>query len=332
MKSIALTFDYEIFFGKSGSALKCILEPTDHLLRIFRNYNFKATFFIDILYYQRLLTENEITFKDAARIKRQIQQIITDGHRIEPHLHTHWIDAEYLHPEWKFNSYRHYKVQSFSNEEILEIFSSSIGVLNQIAQEVDYTYKVTAFRAGGYCIQPFERLKKSFSDNNILYDSSVALGYKNTNPETSYDFKYSVHLDHYSFSIDPTKAEKDGMFKEFPIFTFNDIPLINKLFRYFNPLERLYGDGSGMQKQERVSFYKMILHKMFRRSMLSLDDTNPIIFKMKIRFSKFSLITIISHPKAFSNYTVQNLDILKKIGLETVIFSEIEFVKELISD
>ena len=48
---IFLTFDYELYFGKqSGTAVKCILEPTNRLIEIAEKHSVKMNFFIDCGY------------------------------------------------------------------------------------------------------------------------------------------------------------------------------------------------------------------------------------------------------------------------------------------
>ena len=45
---IAITWDYELFFGEqSGSAQKCMLEPGNRLLEIAQKNGAKFTFFVD---------------------------------------------------------------------------------------------------------------------------------------------------------------------------------------------------------------------------------------------------------------------------------------------
>ena len=43
---LLLTYDYEMYLGKSGSIEKCLLEPTDSLLTIFKKWIFRY-FFVD---------------------------------------------------------------------------------------------------------------------------------------------------------------------------------------------------------------------------------------------------------------------------------------------
>ncbi len=55
MMNIFLTYDYELFFGEeSGSVDKCMIEPTNELLKIAKEFNIKMTFFVDIGYLIKL--------------------------------------------------------------------------------------------------------------------------------------------------------------------------------------------------------------------------------------------------------------------------------------
>ena len=106
---IILTFDYEIYFGKeSGTIEKCMIEPTEVLLNKLNFYNIKGIFFIDILFYIKMLSYSELTEK-AKLMKEQIKKMVESGHRVELHLHPHWLDAEYKNKKWIFKSYKRYR-------------------------------------------------------------------------------------------------------------------------------------------------------------------------------------------------------------------------------
>ena len=52
---ILLTFDYEVFFGRStGSVERTMLEPTEALLELADRYGVKLVFFVDAGFILRL--------------------------------------------------------------------------------------------------------------------------------------------------------------------------------------------------------------------------------------------------------------------------------------
>src|ERR1035437_5213233 len=101
-KKILLSFDYEPFLGsRSGSAEMCMLKPTDALRSILNKYNAKAIFFVDTLYLSNLKKHPELT-NDFISIKNQLKEFSAEGHYIFPHIHPHWLAAEYVNEKMEF--------------------------------------------------------------------------------------------------------------------------------------------------------------------------------------------------------------------------------------
>jgi hypothetical protein len=303
-KKILLTFDYEVFFKKSGTFENCIQQPVNDLLLFFEKHEIGATFFIDVLYYLRLL-ENEATKPTAELLKLQLQQLVLAGSRIEPHLHPHWLDAIYVKGAWEFPHYHRYRLQALSEAEILTLFRQSCSVLEEIASEVQPNYKVMSYRAGGWCIQPFDLLKKSFSECGIMVDSSVAPCMKGTSNVHEYDFSRVNAINHYHFNIDPTQLEQQGDLVEIPITTFR-CSSYSKLIRKFkNRLHKdkltQYGDGSGIPLSSSRRFLPAY-------EMVSLERTFPSDLSRIIKQIKQDVVNIISHPKGLSKLSFHCLN------------------------
>jgi hypothetical protein len=55
---IYLTFDYELYFGEpTGSIEKCIIEPTEALLKVADEFGVKLVQFVDCGYLKKLQEE-----------------------------------------------------------------------------------------------------------------------------------------------------------------------------------------------------------------------------------------------------------------------------------
>ena len=321
MKSILLTFDYELFFGKSGTLKKCILEPTDKLLSVFSDKNIRSTFFIDILYYLRL-KDNKATYNESLLVKEQIIKIVGQGHRVELHLHPHWLDAKYDNGEWLFPDYRYYKLSALSEEKILELFVTGTKALEEIAKEALPDYKVLAFRAGGFCIQPFQKIKNAFVKTGIKVDSSVVVGKKLESELQSFDFMDAPELEYYKFNANPLLQESNGLFYEIPIASYNRTyinRLSRKIARRFNKDNyRQYGDGVGSGFNEKRDLLKEILPY---RAQFSLENESPEILLTKVVQSTKNIITFVSHPKLLSNVSFESID---KLADQKISFLNIE--------
>lgn len=319
-KTIHLTFDYELFFAKSGTLQKCLLEPTDRLLSIFREHDIKGTFFIDVLYYLRLL-ESKTTQDDARKIKQQLQNIVAQGSRIELHLHPHWLDACYVDGRWEFTSYDNYRLHSLKEAEITHLFINGVHVIEEIAKEIKADYKVKAFRAGGYCLQPFAKLRQGFLKSGIQIDSSVAPGMVGKSDPQRFDFSMAPDQSFYVFSDDPMRVHTGGEFFELPITTYRKklaAKVLLKLISKCNGAQfKTLGDGRGLHFP--ITWWRKLLPSV---RMFTLDgEMLPYELSREVARSKRQMITIISHPKLLSPISFK---CLKRLIKDCHNFVEIE--------
>lgn len=306
-KKLHLTFDYELFFSKSGTPEKCLIEPTAKLLSIVKTHGIKATFFIDVLYYIRTL-EIAQTRDQALRIRRQLQEIVAQGCRIELHLHPHWLDASFVHGQWAFPVYHKFRLQNLPPQKITDLFVSGTQVLEEIAREVDSSYKLLAFRAGGFCVQPFDVLKNGFIKSGIIIDSSVAPGMAGSSKTHAFDFQMAPTSSCYRFSDDPLIRVTNGEFIELPITTYRKSffsKLCVKIDKQTNKRRyRIIGDGTGLYFP--IPVWKKLLPAT---RMLTLDgEMRPSELAAEIASATQPVITVISHPKSLSPISFECLD------------------------
>lgn len=310
MKKIFLTFDYELFFGKSGTPEQCLLVPTEKILTVLGRQNIKATFFVDILYYLRLLDYNGATQEIAQRIREQLVKIVYLGHRIELHLHPHWHDAEYRAPEWGFADMRHFRLHSLNQRQITQLFIDGVSTLQGIANEADSEYRVTAFRAGGWCIQPFGPLRDAFISTNISIDSSVGYGIKGASATHAFDFTHMPKESLYKFSTDPLINDPRGEFIELPITTYDrsKSEAIIKRLLIIARRTKYFGDGKPLPLS--TSNHGTKLNKLLKadKRFLSIEGTPYFFLDYFLSTTPSQHIVTISHPKMMSDYDILTLD------------------------
>lgn len=304
-KNILLTFDYEPFLGKrTGSAQKCMIEPTNALLAILDKYNAKAIFFVDVLYLVNLKNVSELN-EDYEIVKNQMTSLCKNGHYVFPHIHPHWMDASYLKEKGEFDlsNLSNYSLAKLDISKVKELFEKSIRFLN----EIGISYSKYGYRAGGWCIQPFSSYKEIFLNNNIVFEFSVLPGYKNESETQAFDFSSVVKDSPYFFSNEVEIPDINGLFIEFPIST---IPL-NKLILFKDKLIRKYlwkkGDrGWGDGLSAHTAGLKTNLNN---REMVSLDVLNIAklgLYKKYIKAENY--MQWISHPKMFTKHGLKNFD------------------------
>lgn len=321
-KNVILSFDYELFFGdRSGTIENTLIKPTYSILDAMDSCNMVGSFFVDYLMFKYLeLNTDTRSAIDLLLLKNQIKDIIRRGHRIEFHLHPHWLDAKYNDDgTWNFSNFKHYKLSTLTDNEILSIFKEGVSYLNSLAREIDPEYKIVAFRAGGWAVQPFEMLKKSFIENNIIIDSSSSFGAYNLCKEQSYDFRVMPTNPSFKFKNDVCIKDDDGVFIEVPITSYHKnilMMIIDRILRSCHLFEK-QTDGthkrSSYYRRETLSIKEKLNKK--RRIMMSFSETCPLtLFLLQLFVLKDNLICYIDHPKDFSKVTLIGIKLISKLS------------------
>ena len=307
--NIYITFDYEIYFGENhGTVEKCIIYPTSELIRIAEKHNVRFSFFVDsgfILKLDEFRKKFPVLENDYKAITEQVKYLSATGHDIQLHIHPHWEDSFYNGEKWIINVER-YKLADFSESEIDEIVGRYKKVLS------DLTIKtIFAYRAGGWCLQPFSKVKKAFKKHSITLDSSVFKNGFYTSKHYSYDFRNAPNKDIYKFEDDLIIENENGFFTELPISSIRNSPLFFwKLFLLGrkNPyLHKPLGDGQAMPAP---GYRKKLLTK-FTNNPVSVDGYNAKLLQLilnKIVRDKNNHMVVIGHPKALSRFSIQKIE------------------------
>lgn len=239
---IFLTFDYELFFGKeAGTVQKCMLEPTSDLFNLAKGKDVSYTFFVDVGYLIQADRYPELT-DEVNQVKAQINTMIDLGHDVQLHIHPHWERSTFSEGSWKMNTHNAYKLSDFNDEERANIIRSYKSYLESLIGR-----KVTVFRAGGWCIQPFTDLMEVFKELDLKIDSSVFHnGYLVTN-DYNVDFRNAPLKSKYRFESDVCEEVEDGTFTEYPIASFRYRPSfywwLYGLGKLFPAKHKMIGDG-----------------------------------------------------------------------------------------
>ena len=321
MKNIIISFDYELFFGDNpGTVQGSLVEPTNQILEALRFANGKATFFVDYLMLKYMLRENDTTKADAALIIEQLKEIVRQGSRIELHLHPHWVDAKYHDGNWDFSDFSHYCLSSFQKEEITQMFVEGTDFLEKIAREVDPSYKIVAYRAGGWAVLPFSKMKEGFLKAGIKVDSSVMQGAIIESNGIKLDFTNSPIKAVYRFNEDVLKDEENGPFIESQICSFR-----SNIFSYIygsvwhhlhTNANVIMTDGSHYRASLNRSTSipkrkKSRWEQMHRQQAFGLTGLPPYLLRYHIRHCRQPYVVIISHPKDLTQLLLENIRGLK---------------------
>ncbi|WP_022940389.1 hypothetical protein [Psychromonas hadalis] len=306
-----LSLDYELFFGKNpGSVEHCMIKPTQELVKVLDKFNAKVSLFVDVGFLVKL-KEYAPRYPELATQYQQIQtQLLTlsqQGHDIQLHIHPHWFDSRYDQHGWKIDTTR-YRLHDFSQQEIAMIVKSYKEELQLFSHK-----EVFAFRAGGWCIQPFDKIKQALQENSIWLDSTVFNAGHSDDPSRYFNFQKMPHEAHWFFSGDPLQEDNKGFFTELPISSFKTSPLFfwklafRKKFasQQFKP----FGDGQAM-----------IAHGNYYIERLTKTTHGPVMidgakagqlqsaFKQHLKANnKHSVFNVMGHPKSLSLFSLKKL-------------------------
>lgn len=324
-KSVVLSFDYELFFGvRSGTVLNSLITPTSKIMEAMESVGLRGNFFVDVLMIKYLKQNVDTRSReDLMMIEDQLREMVKRGHRIELHLHPHWVDAKYKGDgTWDFSDYSHYMLSTLKEEEIVQMFTEGVNYLNFLASQVNPGYKVCAFRAGGWAVQPFKKLKRAFAENGITIDSSVGYGRYDNSPNSQYDFRNMPLKPLYRFSDDVCKEDGNGIFIEVPISTYYRGyvgSIVHRLTQFCkNGYNSSIADGTHYRndahhKPAHGRLY-VFLHPKSLNRMMSFSSNDPFTIKRSFIQSKSSLLCYIDHPKDFSKATCDCIRSLGKLN------------------
>ena len=328
-----LSLDYELFFGKNpGSVEQCMIMPTEKLVNVLDKFNAKVSLFVDVGFLIKL-KEYAPTIPRLAEQYNQIKAQLTDlskhGHDIQLHIHPHWIDSQYNDGEWQVNTTR-YRLHDFSQQEISDIVKAYKDELQQLS-----TKEVFAFRAGGWCIQPFEQIKQALQDNNIWLDSTLFASGHSDDPTRYFNFQKMPTKAYWSFSDDPLQENKNGFFTEIPISSFKTSPLFfwKLAFRkkFSSAQFKPFGDG-----------YAMVAHGNYYIERLTKTTFGPVMIdgakagQLQAAFNTHkqtteagSIFNVMGHPKSLSPFSLQKLQqfLEKNPNLNFITYQDLKNIK-----
>ncbi len=194
-------------------------------------------------------------------VRRSIESLAKAGHEIGLHVHPHWQATRWTGDSWDFSGTR-YSPAQFRRSELVEIFKS---YSNEIAETVGT--RPTTYRAGGFCIEPFEKVGDALRAIGIQTDSSIVPGTYLNDYDKRFDFRRTPDAPWWFFDDVPTVSASEGRFLEVPISSIQLSPfyywgrLVDRLLR--RQPARVYGDG----------FAKPIGYVSAIRRLLALERT-----------------------------------------------------------
>lgn len=220
----AVTVDYETWqpipADRTIDWERDVFRPAAELLDLFDQLGARLTFFAEMGEYFWLdANEPEL----ARRMEEQWRDAMSRGHDVQLHLHPNWLPelgARRLADGWSWNEALA-SLDAYPGD-LETLIRRCCERLTSVLAPVQQGYRPRCFRAGGYRVQPFRRLREALLANGIDCDTSVYAG--GVSEERGYDYRHawSAHQPYYAAAEDPQLAAPpaEERLVELPIFTF----------------------------------------------------------------------------------------------------------------
>ncbi len=300
---ICLTIDYELFMGhKAGTIENCLINPLNVLSRSVKGL--KLTVFVDGAYIWRMQSYPELK-EDYDRVLNHLSQLSNQGHEIQFHFHPQWLYSKYEGGSWIMDL-DHYKLSDVEDDVLDNVFPAALNIIRSVSRN-----EVCAFRAGGYTIQTYKKMRKLFVDNGIRIDSSVMPGAVDFGDKQYYDYRNAPKLPYWRFYDDVTSVVSNGDLLEVPITT--RVPKSN--FHYLfekNKLQKSHGNspkyGDGISIDAGQSGILRKLKKFFVPCIFpaSIDGLMSEYLPQIYTNYDGEVLTAIGHPKNFTDKSINN--------------------------
>ena len=281
-----------------------MLEPTNDLLNLAKNKDVFLTFFVDVGYLIHASKYPELS-AEVQLVKDQVQEMISLGHDVQLHIHPHWEKALYNNGAWEMNMDSCYKLSDFPQEESDAVVRSYKAYLETLIGR-----EVSAFRAGGWCIQPFTHVQDVFKEVGIKIDSSVIVGDFMITNQYAIDFRCAPNLSKYKFESDVCVDEENGFMTEYPISSLRYSPLffwrLYILGRISGAKHKMIGDGIFVSQGGRKK------HVLSSFTIGHVSSDGYFASKLKAGLEKsinmgHEEMVVIGHPKGNTKYSIEAL-------------------------
>ena len=206
-----ITFDYELFGSGKGCVKKHLVKPTEQILKALKQLNVKATFFIEQLEIDAIISLKDVypadssEYINAVLVEQQVLAIAVQGHDIQLHLHPQWYGAKYDNGKWllNFNWWRFsslpYRTTSDGTPGKYDLLKVGKASLEKLVRRVLPDYQCISFRAGGYNVGVDKSTVDALIANGFTVKSSICPGFYANSALSQYDYSNVCHQTPYWF-------------------------------------------------------------------------------------------------------------------------------------
>jgi hypothetical protein len=287
-----------------------VLAPSNALVNLANHHGVPLVFFVDaawLLRMREVARRHPSLMADHDRVMHQLQTFADEGHELQLHVHPHWFDSHWVDGAWSMDL-RRYRLQEFPDEQIGTIVRDCTLLLRTLAGRTP----VAAYRAGGWCVQPFQRLAPALQQAGIRIDSTVYPGGRQQGTGPWHDFTQAPPASRWRFASDPLRPDAHGSFLEVPIASHRVSPAFYWQLALVRKLG-LAGHRSRSNGEAMPLSRADVARKLLRRttSVVSFDGLKAGLLEdayAAYRRRRSEDFVIMGHPKALTRYAFAQLD------------------------
>lgn len=309
-----------------------MIAPTRRLAELVEEFGARLSLFVDAGYLCRLqasVARFPRLEADLDLVTTQLKDLASRGHDIQLHIHPHWEDCSYDGKAWQIDVSR-FKLQDHPAEHQVDIVARYKRVLEGISPN-----PVFAYRAGGWCIQPFNVIREALRRENVWLDSTLFAGGVSEDQVNGFDFRDMPASSTYRFSDDPLIEDAGGFFLEVPISSY---PLRPR-FYWEMALRKKFGGashlpaGDGVVKGNSRGYY---LSRLLSSSVspVSVDGVKSRIvagaYAKYLREGASGVFNVMGHPKSLTPFSYQQVSsFLSQVspGAGFITFQDLRFLE-----
>jgi len=317
------TLDYEIYGNGQGSLRDLVLDPTQRLAEVFREFDARFVVFAEAVEFAKM--EEAQSDSDTAAVRTQLRQLREEGHEIALHIHPWWANARYEDGRWHLD-WSEQVIGRLEPARVDAIVSAAIAYLREVLNDPSFT--PLSFRAGSWAFQPTPVIASVLAKYGVLVDSSVFKGGR----VDSIGLDYRPSLGNgrsWHFSADVNVADPNGALWEIPIHT--EMVPFWKMFRgkrlklqnktrnasYGSPLQRSWRDLVRFRYPRKLDFCRMTFAEM--------REAVSGVLEQRHEEEECSPIVAIGHSKDFVDVEAVRsfLRFLQEHGVKVTTFARV---------
>ncbi len=257
MIDVLMHDDWELNGDGSGDIDQLMFEPAQKILSVCRKHGAKYTFFAEVGQQFAMLASPRREHQEAAkRWEKTLIEAVRDGHDVQLHLHSQWIGATVNASGGFILNFDKWSLGRLSYEEIFPVLKKGKEYLETLLRPAADGYRVVAFRAGAYTIQPSGQVWRALKDLGIKADVTVLRGLRMKNEKMG-DIDFSLtpstvkpwFPDKNNFAYEA--ASYDGLFC-IPIFSIQTRWPLSVYSLLTNPFSFSYVRAKRLLDQRRI--------------------------------------------------------------------------------